>query len=90
MPVFGEVRAGGDEILASLVSSVSQSVYILHKTVFQIRHRLRMGGGKQLDRGQHSTIHLWAGPEWQQYFKYLNSILMVNDLLPIMNSRTNP
>ena len=25
MPVFGEVRAGGDEILASLVSSVSQS-----------------------------------------------------------------
>ena len=35
-------------------------VYIFHKTVFQIRHRLRMGGGKQLDRGQHSTIYLPA------------------------------
>ena len=61
--------------------------YYIAKTVFQTRHRLKMGGGKHLDRGQHSTIHSWAGPEWQQYFEYLNIILMVNGLLPIMNSR---
>ena len=62
-------------------------VYILHKTVFQIRHRLRMGGGKQLDRGQHSTIHLLHLGGVRQVFEDGKETLLMNCAVEIKNLR---